>query len=600
MAQHRFAQWLDDDLTQLMNRKDIGLIEPGVYRGFGVSALAAGLDLVLEHGSGQNGSNESSYANPPVAVTNTGVIFSKQGVVIKETSSITLPIATNAGLNNRIDTIACKSKYLEIPGGEPAEYVVYTGTPLLNPSPAALSFPAQEVIIGYLYMPADATSLDDEGVRWVPAVRPPFANDPDLMYLNREQINKEIKRFQTIGYSATSATVADGANYIELDFFTLFGTLGGSYEDTSGTFVEVNVAGDPGDVFRLIAIQCKSSQNRMLYLKFNGCSGKTVKLAFENFVMNDPQVGTPWNSVAVGRKDLEVRDGDIVCVIGESSVGALWRILSVHSGQVARLDRSLTLQHRMLWNKGEVLSTVGTQLFIDWKANMIDVEVDANTDVILINPSDGVVQEAVLPSGYEIQIIPRWTGVGTPFTHYFRLMPGGNLLLHNDKYVILPWGRPATFISVMAAGDVVKWMLKDYMEGIKIDITDEYTGNNANLVVYTGGGDVTFDNPQAGERSVWFNMRGTTCEMSIYIKVAVTGTVHSMGVKVPPLTTLFKTGSNKEIMAGFGTWNTDPVNAYYGGTSFGDYIRIYAPAGGVPLTSGYLRIDLRFEVYNSF
>ena len=561
------------------------------------------LTLTLSHGSGQNGANESTYAEPPGALSNVGVIFTKQGVVVKETASITLPIADNTAGNNRIDVVVCRSKYIEVPGGEPAEYVVYTGTPALNPSAPSLSFPNQEVVIGYLYIPAGAGALD-EAVVWVPALRPAFANDGDLMYTNREQVNTHIKRFQTIGMVATSASVGDGDNYIALDTFEAFGTLGGGfYEESSGTFVDVNVGGDPGDVFRLISIQAKSALNRVLWLRFVGVTGKTVKLAIENFLMPDPQIGTPWDSVASGRKDLEVHEGDVVCVIGEASTGALWRILSVHSGKIARLDRSLTMQHRIVLNSGTVVEDGGTGIYIDWRANIIDVECTTDRDLSGINPSDGAVQEANLPAGYEIQIVPRWTGAGSPFTRRFRLMAGGNILLHNDKYVLLPWGRPATLIALPGAGGTVKWMLKDYMEGLHTDFTDEYTGNNANIVVYSGGGTMVFATP-AGAEGIWYTMRGTTCEVSIYLRFTITGTVTSFGLAVPPLTTLFKTGGAKELVAGVGQWTTGAgiqhVVAGYGATAIGDFLRFHSPNGGLDFETGTLRAKLSFETYNSF
>lgn len=593
MAQARFHQWEDDDLTRLMNQKFIGLIEPGPYRGFHANSMPAGLDLILSHGTdwfGPNGSTESTYDEVPGSVGNIGVLFTKQGVVIKETGAIVLPIAANPGGNPRIDRIVCRSVYVEVPGGNLATYAVYTGTPAANPAPPAISFPNEEIILGELRVPAGFASMDDDGVIWTRTVPPPFAQQLFTMFMNKFQISTEMKTFEEIGFMRSSG-VLNGLDTIEVDVQDPT-TL--EWDEANGTLISVNVVAPTDYIFT--NIKAKNPNNRIFLLTFtgSGAAGSTLKLHFNNFVTPTPQRNPPWNSDNVSRKHLQVYEGDVVAVIGENSLGTLFRVLWHHSGKTARYDRRLTMEHSLLLARGGVVLDAGVEQYFDWKANIIEIPYAASAALSSLKPSDGVVQENVLPFGYEVTVTPRYTGSSIQ-SDIFTLVPGGNIITINSQPIALPWNRPFTLISVPSpnGAGAAKWMLKDCLFGMEIDISAVHLADPT-----------TITTPDAGT-VVWgltsfsrcvFHMDGVRCRMKIRTRITITGTVNLIDVRIPAGMTIRGSGDPTQIdLVGYGTCNnTEPLKIYVS-TAYGSFVRC-ARVDGTPFTAGYVILEMNCDV----
>jgi len=177
MTQIRKLEYLADDSTFDLNTKEVGIIDPGVYRGFGVQ-LKTTSDLILRRAHTGDG---ASYVNKlSILVENIGVIKTKQGVLINETETVEITITTNlASLNPRIDTIIVEHEYDEIEGGNPALYSVIEGTPSSDPVAPGLTDPDKQIKIGELYIPAGCEDLSDSDVQWVRELTPKFAGQSD-------------------------------------------------------------------------------------------------------------------------------------------------------------------------------------------------------------------------------------------------------------------------------------------------------------------------------------------------------------------------------------------------------------------------------------
>ncbi len=603
MAQRRFHQWEDDDLTRLMNQKFIGLIEPGPYRGFNAAPFDGTVNLTLRHGTdwyGDNGATESTYAESPGSESQIGVIFTKQGVVIKETGAIVLPIAPNGSANPRIDRIVCRSVYTEVPGGDLATYAVYTGTPAANPAPPSISFPNEEIILGELRVPGFFDAMDNDGVIWTRTTPPPFAQQLFTMYTNKLQTSTEMKTFEEIGLVRSSGVI-NGLDTMEVDVQDP-STL--QWDEANGTLLSINVVAETEYIFT--NIKTRFPNNRILLLTFtgSGAANSVLKLHFNNFLTPTPQRNPPWNSDNVSRKHLRVYEGDVVAIIGENSLGTLWRVLWHHSGKTVRSDRRVTLEHSLLLNRGETILDSEPEVYFDWTANIVELPTSGNFTLNSLKPTDGTVQEADIPPGYVLHVLPRYTG-STIHDHKFILAPGGNIVTTNDftgtgKGMIVPWNRLLTFISVPSpnGGSDAKWMLKDWMAGEMMKLTT-YRDDATNIQIMDGGsGDVAFYSGPNGD-NIWVSYDGQVCEVSCLFTVIFTGTVTSFGLKAPHGCTVIGTdASNVLKIAGVGNQAGAPVVAYYGGNN-GNFISIVKYDGSA-FTNGPLRIRMRFEVFPSY
>lgn len=167
MAQKKFWNYRDDDLTKDINRWLSGLIESGLYRGFD-PILGAVMDLKLNHET----TGAIRVDSQEAFTQRFGVLCTKQGVIVQDDTEISLPIAITSGAG-RNDIIVYNHKYTEIEGGEAGFYSVIQGTATDFPLPAD---ELTQTVIGYLTLPANCVSLNTTGVVYRRAPQPTFAN----------------------------------------------------------------------------------------------------------------------------------------------------------------------------------------------------------------------------------------------------------------------------------------------------------------------------------------------------------------------------------------------------------------------------------------
>lgn len=257
MAQKIYWSFKDDDSTFNLNRRFLGILDSGLYRGFD-AALAAGLNLTLVHTV--NGVTEVEINQS--ATIDVGVLISRQGVVIKETSAIVLPISAGHATLDRIDLIICEHQYVQVTGGQPAVYSVIQGVPSATPVAPALTSPNKQIILGTLFVPATTTNLNGAGVIYTKADNPFFAGDTDVLKSNLKQNSAERKTFDK-GIALTQDVATIGGTTITFPSEKggyVIGNTNGNYlpiDNIASTFgTEVGI---PVFVYTLQNVVLKSS-----------------------------------------------------------------------------------------------------------------------------------------------------------------------------------------------------------------------------------------------------------------------------------------------------------------------------------------------------
>ena len=180
MAQKIFWSWLDDDLTFNLSRQHTGLFPEGLYRGFDF-VPTNNMTITLGHGSSgfkriNLDQSESNF---------TGLIITKQGVIIQEDEDITLNLTPADPAFGRWDLIVAQHIYSDQnEGGQPAVYFPVTGIAGPNPVKPSVINPITDIPIGYVFIPALTTALNAIGVVYEKVSTPSFSNDL-VAYLNR-------------------------------------------------------------------------------------------------------------------------------------------------------------------------------------------------------------------------------------------------------------------------------------------------------------------------------------------------------------------------------------------------------------------------------
>lgn len=244
MAQRRFWNYLDDDLTIDLTRWITGLIPSGLYRGFDWSP-AAGMNLILNHETTgykyvDKDQNETS---------NLGVVITRQGVIVQDDTVLSLAIAANSSGNPRIDIIILSHEYEEFEGGSDALYSVIQGTPSSTPVAPAVGDDKKDVIIGYLYVPDGTTSLLDAGVIYTRPDIPMIAGNSNIPLKNKvnsftkSQQVKSAKGIRIVEFEYTNGDTYT-KQVLEIDPTTNHYILDlddseqiGTYDPTSGSVV---------------------------------------------------------------------------------------------------------------------------------------------------------------------------------------------------------------------------------------------------------------------------------------------------------------------------------------------------------------------------
>lgn len=185
MAQKRFFNWKDDDLTASLNSWRLGINEAGLYRGFDLGTMQ-GLQLTLNHEkSGYRSTSSEGELTPKQ-----GIIVSRQGAIIVEDEAIVIPMVVNPFDVPRKYLIIIEHEYTRVVGGTQGVYTyIAGGADGLVPEPTANT----DTILGVLTMPAGATGLADSvyvraetpdfsGVsdRYVRKYQPVFGADVDM------------------------------------------------------------------------------------------------------------------------------------------------------------------------------------------------------------------------------------------------------------------------------------------------------------------------------------------------------------------------------------------------------------------------------------
>lgn len=198
MAQTRFFEWLDDDLTDKLNRGRLGAtpLNFGRYRGFDILDVSPSdvRTAIISHSP-----NTIAYKADLSPVNDVGVVVTKQGVLILESSPIEVEISPLLGGFKRIDLLVLDHTKIEVEGGQEGVYRIVEGTPSTSaPVPPALlgSDAAAYTILGRFYVKStDASVLD---MKYVPEISP------------MEAAGKELKRHNPgweTGYIANTTVI---------------------------------------------------------------------------------------------------------------------------------------------------------------------------------------------------------------------------------------------------------------------------------------------------------------------------------------------------------------------------------------------------------
>ena len=193
MAQSRLFNYLEDDLTSLLNRWHIGSIPFGRYWGF---EWDGGVALAANFIHTNNGIVLTNSDTPITTTAPSGEWKTKQGGVIREDAAISATFAANPSGDPRIDLLVGQHNYLASAGGAAATYVVITGTPAASPVAPNLTVPNEQVILGQMLVPAGAIDLSN--AIFTLERHPDFAGDTTIAHTDIENNFIEEQRISNI------------------------------------------------------------------------------------------------------------------------------------------------------------------------------------------------------------------------------------------------------------------------------------------------------------------------------------------------------------------------------------------------------------------
>jgi len=154
--QERIHEYKQEDSTFSLNRKYLGILDAGVYRGFD-AILGDNMILTLTHT--MTGVKQYDLDLSPKDV---GVIITKQGNVIREDEDITLNInvGPSGSYESRIDLIVVEHRFVETTGGTQALYSVIEGVPDQQPVVPNLLNEATQVPIATMQVYENSQELN--------------------------------------------------------------------------------------------------------------------------------------------------------------------------------------------------------------------------------------------------------------------------------------------------------------------------------------------------------------------------------------------------------------------------------------------------------
>ena len=172
MAQRIFWNWQDEDSTFDLSRWLVGIVESGLYRGFDPDVFDDTMQLKLIHSP--SGAFRTNIDR--TLAQQFGVVITKQGCIVQEDSAVFLEVEPSTAA--RQDLVVLEHEYKEIAGGINATIKIIKGE---NTTTPVLTNPNIQVVLGYLKLPANCTKLSDEGVEYVKAKAPYFANNASFI-----------------------------------------------------------------------------------------------------------------------------------------------------------------------------------------------------------------------------------------------------------------------------------------------------------------------------------------------------------------------------------------------------------------------------------
>lgn len=208
-----FWNYFDDDDTQSLNLRLLGIIPPGLYKGFDP---IYNQNWVFQLDQSQTGFEEVLKDNN--TTRKVGIIQTRQGAIIRSDETHNVTIASSES-QPRIDLIVCEFEYVEVQGGETIIIYAIKGTAASNPQPPSLNHPTKQVVLGELFIPANANNLGDSGVEFTKNVTPFFNGDaiPDdiaRLNYNQEFTKRNTHSFGTGLYFSSQYNLPENNNVI--------------------------------------------------------------------------------------------------------------------------------------------------------------------------------------------------------------------------------------------------------------------------------------------------------------------------------------------------------------------------------------------------
>lgn len=242
----------------------LGILEPGVYRGFDEGEFSGNTLTITHELTGASKTNKVGNATRG----NLAILLSKQGSIIEEDAPVEVSIDYNVGNSEeRIDLLIGTHFYQDAEdSGLDMVFSIVKG-PLNDPSEPELPDPLNDIIIGKVYIPAEAASHAE--TTYQRALRPGLANR-DL------QLQSETESIKLLEITPGLVDVSlNSVNLTNEEFSTNYGNdLGNVREIGLYHFPTINlsvgpIAGFPSVVastgnFTGFLLVSKGSDNRII------------------------------------------------------------------------------------------------------------------------------------------------------------------------------------------------------------------------------------------------------------------------------------------------------------------------------------------------
>lgn len=230
------------------NQKQVGILEPGVYRGFDVGSFV-GTDLTINHSITGVEKTERSGSTK---TAKTGVVLTRQGSIVHEDASIVLSVDDNDGnAFVRTDYIVGDHAYQDSPGGVDMTFLVIKG-PLGSTAEPSLTNPLTQVLIGKVVIQPSVT--DHSTSVYTREDRPGLANREISLSSTNNTINIEASGSnRDLDINTPTRAVADFNNETTTGVFVI---SGGNVNAPSGVSGDGTlIVSNDGNVVSQIVLQ---------------------------------------------------------------------------------------------------------------------------------------------------------------------------------------------------------------------------------------------------------------------------------------------------------------------------------------------------------